>query len=239
MPEKDKIFLTARQALEAIRIDFRQYAPQMDLFCDLTPMILGANTVAVRDERQGGGWVRTSRRGAMRRMDGRNLGDYLYNRLADSKPSLKHLAEILRRVFQAATHIDKGAEVGRSGIWVETDMEDFTCIQCGRCCERLEYHNELTGADYERWQRLGRTEIMDRVGIITRGDRIMGYRIWVEPGTGRLSEGCPWLQEVPGGNRFECRIHDVKPGICRQYPGSRKHALMTGCVGFPGKLMPF
>ena len=34
--------------------------------------------------------------------------------------------------------------------------------------------------------------------------------------------------------RSVCTIQDVKPGICRQYPSSRKHAVMTGCPGFQG-----
>lgn len=238
MSERDKIFLTPDQAMEAIRIDFHQYEPQLDLFCELTPLILGRHRVAVRDERRRRVWIRTARRGPMQRMDGQKLGDYLLDTLAASKPSLERLAAILSKVFQAATGIvyEKGA---RAGIWVETGMEDFSCIQCGRCCERLGYHDQLRARDYERWRELGLTEIMERVKVFRRGKRITGFRIWVDPGTGRLVQGCPWLGKIPGGNRFECRIHDVKPAICRQYPGSRKHALMTGCVGFPGKLMPF
>jgi Fe-S-cluster containining protein len=36
---------------------------------------------------------------------------------------------------------------------------------------------------------------------------------------------------LPDRNRYRCTIHDIRPTICRQYPGSRKHARMTGCRG--------
>ena len=58
------------------------------------------------------------------------------------------------------------------------------------------------------------------------------YNDWVDPETGIKTVGCPWLKRVPGSGRLECQIHEVKPDVCRQYPGSRKHARMTGCIGF-------
>ena len=39
MDKKEKIFLTQNQAIEAIRIDFKQYGSQFDLFQKLCPII--------------------------------------------------------------------------------------------------------------------------------------------------------------------------------------------------------
>jgi Fe-S-cluster containining protein len=47
-----------------------------------------------------------------------------------------------------------------------------------------------------------------------------------------MNEVCPWLTKIPTQNRWECQIHGVRPAVCRQYPGSRKHAEITGCPGF-------
>jgi Fe-S-cluster containining protein len=54
----------------------------------------------------------------------------------------------------------------------------------------------------------------------------------MKPGTREFAEACPFLQQKPAENRWICRIHNVKPQICRNYPVSRKHAVMTGCSGF-------
>ncbi len=120
---------------------------------------------------------------------------------------------------------------GRDGIWIDTEMRLFHCLQCGDCCQKLLYHNDCTEEDYRRWETLGRTDIMDRVMRITSGGKVTGYRIWVEPGTDLLYPECPWMIEAGSKNRYECRIQDVKPEICTHYPYTRKHAIMTGCKG--------
>ncbi|WP_243545421.1 hypothetical protein [Pseudodesulfovibrio tunisiensis] len=44
-----------------------------------------------------------------------------------------------------------------------------------------------------------------------------------------LAETLPLATPRSKDGRRVCSIHDYKPEICRQYPGSRKHAAMTGC----------
>ena len=111
-------------------------------------------------------------------------------------------------------------------------MEDFRCRQCGQCCRTLDYHDQLTAEDVASWQACQQTEILDWVGVFRGEGGQAVYRMWVKPGTTQLVETCPFLHQVASQNRWECRIHQVKPGICRNYPVSRKHALMTGCPGF-------
>lgn len=55
------------------------------------------------------------------------------------------------------------------------------------------------------------------------------------PGKNQLADTCPFLKKIPAENRWVCKIHDIKPAICRRYPVSRKHAVMTGCPGFDKK----
>ena len=74
--------------------------------------------------------------------------------------------------------------------------------------------------------------ILERVMVIRQRDGTVAYRIWMDPETRKIQDGCPWLKKDSESNRHLCLIHDVRPAICRQYPGSRKHARMTGCPGF-------
>lgn len=60
------------------------------------------------------------------------------------------------------------------------------------------------------------------------------YDLWIDPETGDDVSQCPWLEHVPGTDRYVCRIHDLKPDHCRKYPTSRRHADETGCPGFEG-----
>jgi Fe-S-cluster containining protein len=45
-----------------------------------------------------------------------------------------------------------------------------------------------------------------------------------------LTEQCPWIFPEPDG-RTTCTIHELKPALCRDFPGSGKHARLTGCPG--------
>ena len=116
-------------------------------------------------------------------------------------------------------------------VWVDTGMADFTCLRCGHCCRTLDYRDGCSVDDYRRWQALGREDILAWVGVVGQEGRIKAVRIWMEPGTNRYAEVCPWLGKTKDPKRFRCTIHEVRPMICRQYPGSRKHARMTGCRG--------
>jgi Fe-S-cluster containining protein len=232
MSDKDAVFLTPQEALAAIRQDLAQYAPQNELFCELGPLILDTGTAIREDPRHGGLWIGDPDKGGLDPIGAPELVQRLWRTLERSAPSLDLLTDLCRRVFRAEAWVGRPASDQPRGIWIKTGMEDFSCRNCGRCCRCLRYHDQLTAKDYRRFQAHGRTDILQWIECIQRRGRIVAYRIWVQPGTRRLAEGCPWLRQMPVTGRWECRIHDVKPEICRQYPGSRKHALMTGCMGF-------
>lgn len=229
--EKEKIFLTPKEVLAAIRIDFKQYGTQFGLFQELCPLITDNRKILVKDGRDFSVLISRGRKSKMRRLNDSDLGPYLYNMLKTTSCLLPVLADICNRVFQTPAYPGKRAEDGHDGIWIETDMKRFICRQCGDCCRNLHYHNDCTQNDYRRWQLLDRNDIMERVMIIGCANKPDRYRIWIEPGTRQTTPECPWLQCDASNNLYKCTIQDIKPEFCRQYPLTRKHAEMTGCKG--------
>jgi Fe-S-cluster containining protein len=139
-------------------------------------------------------------------------------------------------VFQAGATSDVDADSGEVGVRIETNMEDFRCRQCGACCRYLDYHNEVTAEDVAFWKASGQSDILKWVDEVNRDGHTKRYRAWVIPGTRKETDTCPFLEKEPDSRRWRCRIHNVKPAICRQYPLNRKHAIMSGCRGFDKKI---
>lgn len=109
----------------------------------------------------------------------------------------------------------------------------FQCRQCGHCCTNVSgaFSACATEADIERWEAAGRDDILAWVDAIEVGDSRV-HDLWIDPKTGDEVSRCPWLKKVRGADRYVCRIHDLKPDHCRQYPKSMRHAAETGCPGF-------
>jgi len=232
MDVNEKIFMTKKQLLDAIRIDFKQYDSQFDLFQELCPIITDNRTIVTREGRNTCVLITRGRKSKIRQINDQELGEYLVNTLSEKTYPLSVIADICSKVFQTKSWPGQNDETCTKGIWLETEMAQFNCRQCGNCCRNLKYHNDCTEADYMKWEALGRKDILERVLTIqATGNRKKAYKIWREPGTRRLHPECPWL--IPSGTkgRYECQIQDVKPDYCRQYPLTRKHARMTGCMG--------
>ena len=232
MVEKDSIFLTIEQAIAAVCLDFRQYEPQVLLFSEIISVLSKGDIIAKREMGKDGLWISMTGQRKMRWLEGTELIDSMCEILSNSKPDPMVLVAVCSRVFQARALPEKDPTSDRPGVRIFTGMEDFTCRQCGKCCRTLDYHNEVTSDDVARWKQAGRSEILEWVGTFQKNGREAVYRIWIKPGTREFAETCPFLQKMPHENRWICRIHNVKPQICRQYPVSRKHAIMTGCPGF-------
>jgi Fe-S-cluster containining protein len=232
MVEKDSIFLTTEQTIAAICLDFRQYEPQVLLFSEIISVLSKGNIIAKREMGKNGIWIRRTGERKMRWLEGSDLINTMCDILSDNRPDPVLLAAVCARVFQTQAFPDKDPTTVTSGIRVLTGMEDFACRQCGKCCQKLDYHNEVTGDDVAFWERKGRSDVLEWVGAYKKDGQETVYRIWVRPGTRTFAETCPFLQKKPDENIWICRIHDVKPHICRDYPVSRKHAVMTRCPGF-------
>lgn len=113
-------------------------------------------------------------------------------------------------------------------------MDSFNCKQCGHCCLNLSgaFSTCVSEEDIRMWEAEGREDILEWVVPISIGEGQMIYDIWLNPTTGEEVSRCPWLRKLPNKDKYICRIHDVKPAHCRDYPHSREHAEETGCVGF-------
>lgn len=109
----------------------------------------------------------------------------------------------------------------------------FVCKRCGHCCLNLDaYATTCTAEDFRRWEEAGRADILRWVSIVNfgKGDKV--YEVWMHPERFDHVSRCPWLTRMPGNALYECAIDDVKPGVCRDYPYTVEHAMLTGCRGF-------
>jgi Fe-S-cluster containining protein len=229
---RETIFLTRQQALEAVCMDFRRYEPQIMLFSEVLRVISENNAVIMQDVEREGRWVAAEPGSKMVWLEGRALGEWVCRALHENDPNEAVMVSICKRVFQTHAYPGTDPQSNQKGIFIETGMEAFSCRQCGDCCKFLDYHDALTAADVKRWKQLGRQDVLARVGVSRKADGTPTYRIWVEPEGTKLSAQCPFLKHLHAENRWICGIHDIKPRICREYPVSRKHGLMTGCPGF-------
>ena len=232
MSEKERLFLTIDQALDAVRMVYAQYPYQFNLLSVIWPMVFGDGAYVLRDAHSQSVWAKISVNTKLIRCSEEDLKKRIMERLERLPPDKENLARICSRVFGAHVYVGSGPQSDPApGIWIVTDMAGFVCAQCGHCCLTLQYHDGCTTTDYQRWQELGRSDILDWVGTIRTHGQLTACRIWMLPGTNQFAQTCPWLKKSPDQDRYICSIHDVRPTICRQYPGSRKHARMTGCGG--------
>ena len=111
--------------------------------------------------------------------------------------------------------------------------EGFRCKQCGNCCNLGDaYETSATEQDILLWEMEGRTDILEWVDPIDCGNGHYVYDIWISPRTGEYVKRCPWLRKLPKKSKYICRIHDVKPKHCRDFPKSKKQAKKAACMGF-------
>ena len=232
MPDKERLFLTIDEAIAAIGNDFKQYTSQLNLLCVIWPLVFAEGAYVRQDAHNQSVWAKMPGKTKLIPSSESDLKQRIIDQLTRWPPDPQHMARICAMVFGAHASAGSGPEPNAlPGIWIDTDMADFVCNQCGRCCRTLNYHDRCSLVDYQQWRDLGRTDILEWVGTIQQHGRVVACRIWVKPGTNDYAETCPWLTRSDDKNRYVCTIHEVRPAICRQYPGSRKHARMTGCRG--------
>jgi Fe-S-cluster containining protein len=212
----EHVFLTPEEAVEAVRMDADLYGPQDDLWAGLLRLLAGRSRAGPQGEGvRGGGWLPPPGK----------LADAACSRLTSCAADLVTLAAALALVFETSAAPGTGPD-GEPGIYVATGMDRFSCQRCGHCCRTLSFHAECDLEDIERWRQAGRDDVLAWVGGGGDGPGML----WVRPGTGLLTEECPWLVADPDG-RYTCTIHGLKPNLCREFPGSSKHARLTGCPG--------
>lgn len=237
--EKESIFLTTREAIQAIMTDFRQYDPQIILFSGIIRLITNNQTHLKLAPGKNGAWINQPGTSHMKWLGGPKLVDYMCDTISQTPWHPDLLAATCSRVFQARATSDVNAASGETGVRIETQMERFVCRQCGHCCRFLDSHNEVTAEDVKLWKRSGRNDILKWIHKIRCDGQAEKYQAWVVPGTQKQTETCPFLEKKSGTKHWKCRIHDAKPALCRQYPLNRKHAFITGCLGFKKEITPY
>lgn len=233
--ERPRTFLSLSDALDTILQDARMY-PDPESFAGVLVALAGGVAIVGETEEDSGWpvsgvWHRPSEMEEPRFIREVDFAEALAGALKGSIPGWEALADAYSLVMdvRAVAGVNDG---GEPGIWVDTEMEKFRCMQCGHCCR------EVSGAfstcaepeDVDRWEAEGRFDILEWVDLSLRDQGLMD--LWFDPITGDEATRCPWLRKVPRQDRYRCRIHDTKPRHCREYPKSKKHALMTGCPGF-------
>ena len=109
----------------------------------------------------------------------------------------------------------------------------FNCKRCGTCCRFTDaYWTTVDESDIIMWEKAGRWDIIAWVETIELDNGKYINDIWIHPETREEVKRCPWLRKRRGKDEYYCRIHDLKPAHCRDYPISRHHAKTTGCRGF-------
>jgi Fe-S-cluster containining protein len=232
MTETTRRFYTFAEVIDALRLAFAQYPSQLHMLTLIWPMVFGDSAYLIIDSPQRGIWAKRPGCKKPYLADEATLKIQIVDHLLHMAPRPAQLAAICLHVFGTPAIAGVGPEAATApGIWIETDMGGFVCTRCGHCCRTLDYTNGCTVEDYRRWKASGREDILQWVGTVRRDGRVVACRIWMVPGTNQFAETCPWLKPdtIPG--RTRCAIHAVRPMVCRHYPGSRKHARLTGCRG--------
>ena len=114
--------------------------------------------------------------------------------------------------------------------------DGFECKQCGHCCTLSDaYQGSASEADVKMWEDNDRWDILDWVSTIYgKNGEVFCHDIWISPTTHDWVNRCPWLRKLPNKDKYICRIHDMKPELCRNYPLDKEHAEKTSCgLGIP------
>ena len=230
MTPKYKIFLTFSQAIKDILDDFKFDPEQNELFAKVYSYLVGGKATPGEKEcspigiKYGGIWHQPQGLEENIFYTWHDFQDVLSQAFKTNPPSEQDILKLYKMVTGLNAYI--GAGPGKlKGIWGETEMEKFKCIQCGHCCLNMNdaYATSAYEEDIARWEEEKRWDILEYIDV---GD------LWVSPRTGEDVSRCPWLRKLPNKDKYICRIHHTKPKHCRDYPDSKKHAMRTGCKGF-------
>ena len=114
--------------------------------------------------------------------------------------------------------------------------EIFKCHQCGRCCIKLGGAAEAScrDEDWNRWKKEKRHDILSRIETIKIQGHVFARDMWFkltkDGRRGEMVSRCPWIRKQ--GEKYICRIHNTKPGHCRNFIPSPELAKKIGCQGW-------
>ena len=114
-------------------------------------------------------------------------------------------------------------------------MNHFNCTRCGKCCSHGSFMGSMWAdeEDLQRWEEADRQDILATAFIFSWGDGIRTADLWFNSKTGEevLSGRCPWLRKQRKKDIWDCRIHELRPNTCRNYPVDREHRDFLPCPG--------
>ncbi len=112
-----------------------------------------------------------------------------------------------------------------------SNSDDFKCRQCGLCCQVFcGTEIEITEKDIGRWTLNGREDILEWVDFINFGDHVE-IDFPIHPTKNTQVDRCPFLGKLSGQDIYICKINDMKPTGCREFPTSREKAQNINCPG--------
>ena len=203
---------------------------------EIGPLLAGFGELEIREDAikvhpldlvdQPGLWVKLN--GSEKFYSGIDLVEFIMDLLVAKPPET--IAEVYSAIQWVRADVAKDPGGGEIGLLIETEMEKFRCVQCGHYCLALSDASQTSVPDSDvlRWERENRYDILEWV------DTFAGLNdIWISRKTGDPVNRCPWLRKLPRKNKYICRIHDTKPQHCRNFPKSNRHAIESGCKGFP------
>ena len=83
------------------------------------------------------------------------------------------------------------------------------CNSCGKCCTKYGSGGLSASQDEIEFWETFRPEISS---YVSHGN------IWVNPDTGKQTERCPWLRQLPNQGKYICDIYYDRPDECKHYP---------------------
>jgi len=94
------------------------------------------------------------------------------------------------------------------------------CNQCGKCC--INYANGGLSASKDEidWWDMHRPNI---AAYVKDG------KIWVSPDTGEELSACPFLEKLPGQQKYTCQIYFDRPNDCKYYPVNIEQMVQDDC----------
>ena len=94
------------------------------------------------------------------------------------------------------------------------------CNQCGKCCTKYSDGGlSASASEIELWD-VFRPEIYRYV---------KDGKIWMDPVTGQQIPRCPWLEKLPGQEKYTCSIYYDRPDDCKHYPVTIEQMVNDEC----------
>ena len=168
MSKKNKKFLSFSLAIKEILDDFRSDPEQYDLFAKVYSFLVGGKAVPGEEECPPMGIKYSGIRYQSEDMkegifyNWHEFDDLLTQAFFSKLPNAQNIVKLYRVVMGLNAYI--GTDPGKkAGIWVETEMEKYRCIQCGHCCLNLTdaFCTSAHEEDMVRWEEEGRRDILD------------------------------------------------------------------------------